>query len=279
MTAANDVTVDAQTLHEIYLAPFAAVIDAGVASIMCSYNVINGAYACGNRDMLTTILRGELKFDGFVTSDWGAMHGTDFINAGADLEMPGSGSDIASFYAGVPAVIDRPVRCRARRRPQSHSRGDLRGPTCRGQSLPVRSPSACIAALRQGSVTEATITQAAGRVLRQLQRFGYVTSRRTAPLPTGEQSAAVHLPSTRPSCGARPSDAAVLLKNEGGALPLIHGGPGRSRHDWARRAAGPSRSASPGEKSLGHIERQVSPVAALHAGAPVWMSPRPWPTT
>ena len=45
---ADDVLVDEQALHEIYAAPFAAVIEAGVASIMCSYNRINGEYSCGN---------------------------------------------------------------------------------------------------------------------------------------------------------------------------------------------------------------------------------------
>src|SRR5215472_6958378 len=44
----DDVLVDEQALYEIYAAPFAAVIDAGVASIMCSYNRVNGEYSCGN---------------------------------------------------------------------------------------------------------------------------------------------------------------------------------------------------------------------------------------
>jgi len=83
---ASEVTVDPQTLHEIYLPPFAAAVAAGVASIMCSYNVVNGEYACGNGDTLNSILRGELHFQGFVTSDWGAVHATGFINDGLDVE-------------------------------------------------------------------------------------------------------------------------------------------------------------------------------------------------
>ncbi|MGH8256944.1 MAG: glycoside hydrolase family 3 protein, partial [Steroidobacteraceae bacterium] len=85
----NDVVVGQQALHEIYAAPFAAAIAAGVSSIMCSYNKVNGAYACGNPDTLTTMLRGQMGFDGFVTSDWGATHDALFINAGLNLEMPG----------------------------------------------------------------------------------------------------------------------------------------------------------------------------------------------
>src|SRR5665213_3213442 len=54
---ANDARVDPQTLRELYVAPFAAAVDAGVASIMCSYNKINGVYACGNDSTLNQILR------------------------------------------------------------------------------------------------------------------------------------------------------------------------------------------------------------------------------
>ena len=67
--------IDDQTLHEVYVAPFdAAIHRADVSSIMCSYNRLNGTFACGNKDILTTILRDQLGFKGFVTSDWGAVH-------------------------------------------------------------------------------------------------------------------------------------------------------------------------------------------------------------
>ena len=81
--------IDDQTLHEVYVAPFDAAVKAGVASMMCSYNRLNGTFACGNKDTLTTILRDQIGFKGFVTSDWGAVHAVDFINAGLDMEMPG----------------------------------------------------------------------------------------------------------------------------------------------------------------------------------------------
>ena len=70
-TAATDVWIDEQTLHEVYLPPFEAAIGAGVAAIMVLYNHVNGPYACGNDYTLTGILRRELGFKGFVTSDWG----------------------------------------------------------------------------------------------------------------------------------------------------------------------------------------------------------------
>jgi hypothetical protein len=45
----------------VYLAPFEAAIEAGVASVMCSYNHMNGSYACGNRPLLTDVLRDETR--------------------------------------------------------------------------------------------------------------------------------------------------------------------------------------------------------------------------
>ncbi len=71
--------IDDQTLHEVYVAPFDAAIRAGVASIMCSYNQLNGTYACGNQSTMTKVLRQEIGFKGFVTSDWGATHAVKFI--------------------------------------------------------------------------------------------------------------------------------------------------------------------------------------------------------
>ena len=94
----NNVDVDQQTLHEIYLAPFAAAVKANVASIMCSYNLINGYQSCDNAQNLTAILRNELGFKGFVTSDWGATHSTTNINAGLDMQMP------SGTYFGAAAL-------------------------------------------------------------------------------------------------------------------------------------------------------------------------------
>jgi beta-glucosidase len=89
----TDVFIGPQPLHEIYVAPFDDAVRAGVASIMCSYNKINGAYACNNPDTLMTVLRDQVGFRGFVTSDWGANHTTDFVKDGLDLEMPNPGKN------------------------------------------------------------------------------------------------------------------------------------------------------------------------------------------
>ncbi|WP_055702045.1 beta-glucosidase family protein [Streptomyces silaceus] len=82
-----DFVVDDRTLHELYLPAFEAVVRAGVASVMSAYNHLNGPWNSENRTVLTDLLRGELGFEGFVTSDWGATHSTAALQAGLDMQM------------------------------------------------------------------------------------------------------------------------------------------------------------------------------------------------
>lgn len=82
--------IDDRTLHELYLWPFVDALKAGTTSIMCSYNRLNNTYACEHPHLLTTILREELGFRGFVVSDWFATHSTSKAAiAGLDMEQPG----------------------------------------------------------------------------------------------------------------------------------------------------------------------------------------------
>ncbi|KAF2830866.1 hypothetical protein CC86DRAFT_168323 [Ophiobolus disseminans] len=82
--------IDDKTMHETYLWPFANAIHAGSASIMCSYNRINGSYGCQNSKILNGLLKDELGFQGYAMSDWMAVHaGTAAIEAGLDMNMPG----------------------------------------------------------------------------------------------------------------------------------------------------------------------------------------------
>ncbi|CAO0790070.1 unnamed protein product [Mucor circinelloides] len=101
---------DERTLHEIYLWPYARSIEAGVASVMCSYNLVNGTYACENDHILNTLLKEELGFKGFVQSDWGATHSTvASVNGGLDMTMPGDitfGSGDSYFGANLTKAVN-----------------------------------------------------------------------------------------------------------------------------------------------------------------------------
>lgn len=80
--------IDERTLRELYLLPFEiAAKRAQPGSVMCSYNRLNGDYACENPHLLNDILKNEWGFEGQVQSDWGATHSTAAaINAGLDEE-------------------------------------------------------------------------------------------------------------------------------------------------------------------------------------------------
>lgn len=84
------INIDDRTMHELYVWPFADAVRAGTASIMCSYNRLNGSYGCQNSKILNGILKDELRFMGYVMSDWGAVHsGVATIESGLDMNMPG----------------------------------------------------------------------------------------------------------------------------------------------------------------------------------------------
>lgn len=91
--------IDDRTLHELYLWPFADAVKAGTTSVMCSYNRVNGTYACENQELLSRILKQELGFRGYVVSDWFATHSTTpSANGGLDVEMPGRMIDVGGPF-------------------------------------------------------------------------------------------------------------------------------------------------------------------------------------
>ncbi|MCR4790205.1 MAG: glycoside hydrolase family 3 C-terminal domain-containing protein [Treponemataceae bacterium] len=84
--------VDERTLREIYLKGFEDTVrNAHPASIMSSYNMINGKYASANKTLLTDLLRDQWGFDGIVMSDWGGdMDAAQSLKCGLDIGMPDS---------------------------------------------------------------------------------------------------------------------------------------------------------------------------------------------
>src|ERR1700749_1096513 len=93
----NTTDMSEQRLREIYLPPFKAAVDAGVATLMSAFNDINGVPSSGNPFTLTKILRGEWGFDGFVVSDYTSV--TEMIAHGYAAD----GADAArlALWAGV----------------------------------------------------------------------------------------------------------------------------------------------------------------------------------
>ncbi|KAJ9143384.1 Beta-glucosidase 2 [Pleurostoma richardsiae] len=82
--------IDDRTIHELYLWPFANAVHAKVASVMCSYNRLNGSQSCQNSKTQNGLLKGELGFQGFIQSDWGGTHsGLASVESGLDMDMPG----------------------------------------------------------------------------------------------------------------------------------------------------------------------------------------------
>jgi beta-glucosidase len=83
--------IDERTLREIYLTAFETSVKKSKPwTVMCSYNKLNGYYASENHALLVNILKKEWGFEGFVISDWGAVHDrVASLIAGLDLEMPG----------------------------------------------------------------------------------------------------------------------------------------------------------------------------------------------
>ncbi len=256
--------IDDQTLHEVYVAPFAAAVKADVSSIMCSYNRLNDTFACGNKDTLTTILRDQIHFKGFVTSDWGAVHSVEFIKAGLDMEMPGSlpglGSFIPSFFDTAPPPP-----------PVKMSIGDIgdmfgghipeepapKGNFGGGDNFGVKlNPEKMPAALKDGTVTEADVTRAAGRVLYEIVHFGYMNGMQKHDVTAQPVEANAKI------IQKTGEDAAVLLKNEGNLLPL------KAADLDSVALIGPTAGQVDsiginGERSVGLPWREVGPLAAM----------------
>lgn len=97
----NSVDMSDRLLWEVYLPPFKAAVEAGTATLMNSFNDLNGVPATGNKYLQRKILKGKWHFKGFVVSDWGSIgemknHGNvkdDYeaalsaIIAGSDMDM------------------------------------------------------------------------------------------------------------------------------------------------------------------------------------------------
>lgn len=92
----GDMRVDEVTLRRVHLPGYAAAVKAGAATVMASFNSWNGQKIHGHKYLLTTVLKGELGFTGFVVSDWKAIE-----------QLPGDYAQQvqASIDAGIDMVM------------------------------------------------------------------------------------------------------------------------------------------------------------------------------
>ncbi|HYF74112.1 MAG TPA: glycoside hydrolase family 3 N-terminal domain-containing protein [Nocardioides sp.] len=235
-----DVRVDERTRREIYLPAFeAAVKKADVGSVMCSYNRVGGAYACENPRLLTGYLRDEWGFDGFVVSDWGAVHSTaPSARAGLDLEMH-------AFAAGVPAT------------PVTGSAGRYFG------------ADQLRAAIAAGELTQRRVDDMVRNIVRPMFEHGLFDD----PVAPGAEpflsdvSTPEHLAVARRAA----ADATVMLKNRKGLLPLpeVEGGRTIAVIGWAANPVGAANAVSGGGSSHGSglPPRVVSPLEGITRAA------------
>ena len=124
----NTVDMSRQTMYNVYFPPFLAAVEAGVGSVMASFNEVDGVPATGNRWLMTDVLRGQWGFNGFVVTDYTGIaemidHGVgnlpsvsaQALNAGVDMDMVSDGfvgTLAASIKAGKVSMMTLNTACR-----------------------------------------------------------------------------------------------------------------------------------------------------------------------
>ncbi len=181
----NETEISERTMREVYLPPFKAAVDAGVASLMSAFNDIAGVPASGNAWLTDTVLRREWGFTGFVVSDWTSI--AELINHGV------AGSQAEAGRRALTAGVDMDMQ----------------------SSIYVDSLAALV---RSNRIPMAVVDSAVMRLLRAKMRLGLFRDpyrARTAP-PNAELRAIARRVS---------GESIVLLKDERSLLPLPKSGP------------------------------------------------------
>jgi len=182
-----DARVSERDLRETYLPQFdRAIRDGGAYSLMCAYNRLQGAAACGSEPLLRGILRGEWGFSGFITSDCWALDDI-YLNH----KLVGTPAQAAAIALRAGTDTD----CGSRVYPH------------------------LVEAVRQGLVTEAQVDTAVKRLFTARMRLGMFDPPGRVPFARIPYSV-VDQPSHRALAREVARQSMVLLKNQGGVLPL-----------------------------------------------------------
>lgn len=185
----NAVDMSEQMLHETYLPPFKAALDAGAATFMNAFNTLNGIPATGHAGLQRDILKGAWGFKGFVVSDWGSVR---------EMVVHGYASDLADAAAkALTAGSDMDMESNAY-------------------------SSSLAAQVRAGKVPMTLVDDAVRRILTKKFELGLFDDPYRFSDPAREQ-AALHDPRHREAARRIAGKSIVLLKNEGGVLPLKRG--------------------------------------------------------
>lgn len=98
----GEVIVSERALREIYLRGFEMAVDEAPWTFMGSYNKINSILSCSNPWLMTTVLRDDWGFDGYVMSDWGADYNpVDSVKAQMDLSQPKRANNSAAIFSWI----------------------------------------------------------------------------------------------------------------------------------------------------------------------------------
>ena len=187
-----------QRLRNLYLPPFKAAIDAGADTVMCSFNAINGVPGCGNDYLMNKILKGEWNFDGFVEGDWTAVaemracppKTPDFGECGHGVAADGPGAAALALNSGLDSEMT---------------------------STLIRDFGAQL--LDERRISMKRIDDAVRRILRIKFRAG-LFEHPYAPVEPDEAEAEMLKPDAVAAARNAASRSMVLLRNEGGILPL-----------------------------------------------------------
>ena len=176
--------ISRQTLWDTYIPPYQAGIEAGAATVMSCFNDISGTPGTANPYILTEVLKERWAHDGFVVSDWAAIEQLRSQGVAADRKEAAE----KAFNAGVE--MDMMNRCY----------------------------DAHLAALvREGKVSQEKLDEAVRRVLRLKFRLGLFERPYT---PESEETDRFLLPASLAVAERLAEESMVLLKNEGGVLPI-----------------------------------------------------------
>ncbi|KAL6875728.1 hypothetical protein ACP4OV_013241 [Aristida adscensionis] len=180
--------VTAQDLEDTFNPPFrSCVVDAGATCVMCAYTAINGVPACANADLLTKTVRGDWGLDGYIASDCDAVA----IMRDAQRYTPTPEDAVAvSLKAGLD------IDC---------------GPYVQQHAT---------AAMQQGKLTEQDVDRAVTNLFAVRMRLGHFDGDPRANVYGSLGAGDICTPEHKALALEAAQDGIVLLKNDGGLLPL-----------------------------------------------------------